>query len=230
MGARSEFDRFRMVGDRLFFRLRNVPIDSPAFSLTSHDGIVVLFPESVERISGHSVLAADGRYAVPAVHHAHYFAAVVDELLQFGVAAFAASEYDSLFASQRQRLPCTHGYQVSFDFRHQPECETEHLAVYRVVEGVVIFRAVQADLLFEKFSHDRHDVCQGAAQTGEFRYDHRVSAFHAAQECPEFAFPAFLFSAHDFRHPAIHVQVTAVCEFRDFVLLICQRLFFGADS
>ena len=169
MGTHSEFGRFRMVGDRLFFRLRNVPIDSPAFSLTSHDGIDVLFPESVERISGHSVLAADGRYAVPAVHHAHYFAAVVDELLQFGVAAFAASEYDSLFASQRQRLPCTHGYQVSFDFRHQPECETEHLAVYRVVEGVVIFRAVQADLLFEKFSHDRHDVCQGAAQTGEFR-------------------------------------------------------------
>ena len=32
-----------MVGDRLFFRLRNVPIDSPAFSLTSHDGIDVLF-------------------------------------------------------------------------------------------------------------------------------------------------------------------------------------------
>lgn len=106
------------------------------------NGIGILPSETVECVSRYLIFPAYRRYGFSAVQHSYYFAAVVDKSLQFRVASFLASEYDALFASKGQRLACPHGYQVSFYFRYQSECETEHLAVYGVVEGVSVFGAV----------------------------------------------------------------------------------------
>ncbi len=124
------------------FRRGGLFLRSPSYSVAEHDGAEVLFAEAVEGVARHAVFAADGRYAVSSVQHADDLAAVVDELLEFGVAAFAASQNDALFAPQGQRFARAHGNKVAFDLGHEAEGEAEHLAVDRVVENAVVFGAV----------------------------------------------------------------------------------------
>ena len=62
----------------------------------------------------------------------------------------------------------------ALDLGDQPEGETQHLAVDRVVERVALFGRVEIDLLLEAFTHDRHNVGERSAQTRDLGDDQRI--------------------------------------------------------
>lgn len=165
----------------------------------------------------------------PVVEQPDDLAAVVDQSSELGAAALAASERDTLLASERQRLAGAHGDEVAFDFGHQSEGEAENLAVDGVVEGVPVLGAVEMHLLFEQPADERHDVCQRAAQAGEFGDDERVAAAEAFDECAQLAFASLRAAAGDLGDPAVDAQAAARGEALDLVSLIGQRLPLGAD-
>ena len=78
--------------------------------------------------------------------------------------------------------------------------------------------------------HDGHDVGQGAAQAGEFGDDEGVALFEPFQHGAEFAFLFVFLSADHFHHPTVDGQVSVLGETADFVLLVGEVLFAGADS
>ena len=131
--------------------------------------------------------------------------------------------------TQRQRLAGAHGDQVALDFGHEPEREAEHLAVDRVVEGVLLLGGVQVDSALEAFAHDSHDVGERPAQAGYFRHDQRVSPLHALQQPSELAVLLFRLAADYLGHPVGYHQLPAFGETSDFVLLIGQILFARTD-
>ena len=174
-------------------------------------------------------MAADVADGAVFVQHFDHGGPVFDEHLQFGVASLFPSQDHAFGPTQRQRLAGAHGDQVALDFGHEPEREAEHLAVDRVVEGVLLLGGVQVDSALEAFAHDSHDVGERPAQAGYFRHDQRVSPLHALQQPSEFAVLLFRLAADYLGHPVGYHQLPAFGETSDFVLLIGQILFARTD-
>ena len=109
-------------------------------------------------------MPTDGGDGFSVAEHVDDVVAVIYQDLQFGVATFAAAEDDAFRPAQGQGFFGPHGDEIAFDFGYQAEGKAQDFAVDGIVKGVTVFGAVQGDLFFEAFSHDGHDVGQGAAQ------------------------------------------------------------------
>ena len=61
---------------------------------------------------------------------------------EFGTAALAAAKHHSVGLSEREGLLGPHRYQIALNLRHQPESETEDLAVDAVIESVSLLGSI----------------------------------------------------------------------------------------
>ena len=146
-------------------------------------------------------------YGPPVFQHPDDGVPVLHQQFRFGEAAFPASEDDPFGLAESQRLPCPHGYQVPFNFGHQPESKAQDLAVDRVVKGVSLFCSMEDYPFLEAPSHDSHDFRQGPAQSGYFGDNQRVSGLQRFQEFSQLAFFLALAAACDFDDPPVDRDV-----------------------
>ena len=97
------------------------------------------------------------------LQHADDDLPVFNQHVHFRVTAFFPAENDTLGFPQGKRLLGAHRNQVALNLRHQPESETEYLAIDGVVARIPLFGGVKVDSFLQTFDHDGHEVRQRAA-------------------------------------------------------------------
>lgn len=183
----------------------------------------------MERIARDAERLADRRNGIPLAEPPENLLPVFAQDALLHAASLAPAQHNPFAAAQGERLLGAHRDQVAFDFGHQPECETEHLAVDAVVEGIAVFGAVEDDLPPQAQPHDGHDLGERAAQPRELRDHERVARPQPAHQHAQLAVALVLAAAHRFGHPAVDGESPALGEAADFILLVFEVLFFRTD-
>lgn len=188
----------------------------------------IFHPELGERVPGKVVAPANVADGFPLVKHADDGRPILNQNIHFRVAARTTSQYHTLGLAQGQSLARTHGDQIAFDLGNQPESETQHLAVDRIIERVLFLGRVKANSLAEALPHNTHQVGHRPAQPRHLGDDQRIAPFHTPQQIAQPPVLLPLFSADDLIDPGIDPEIPALGETPDFILLIGEVLLASA--
>ena len=190
----------------------------------------VFHPELGKRIPRQVVTPADLPDGFSLAKHFDDVEPVLDQHIHFRITSRTTPQHHALGLTQRQRLARTHGDQVTLDFGNQSERKAQHLAVDRVVEGVLLLGGVEFDPLPQALSHDGHQIGHRPAQARHLGDDQRIATLHAPQQIAQTPLLLSFFTTDDFVDPDIHLEIPAFGKTTDFILLIGKVLFASAHS
>ena len=114
--------------------------------------------EFIEGRFGHLVRPVNILVRHPIAEHLSNLILVVFQDVHLGAETDLAPELLALGLAQRECLLSSHRDQVPLDFRNEPECKAQHLAVDAVIEAIFLLDRVYVYAFFHALPHQCHYI------------------------------------------------------------------------